>query len=60
MAIIDSKAGWRQWLGLAVLGLPTFLVTMDFSVLYLAVPHLTVDLVRPAWSSCGSWTSTAS
>jgi DHA2 family multidrug resistance protein-like MFS transporter len=30
--------------GLAVLALPTFLVSMDFSVLYLAVPHLTADL----------------
>lgn len=37
-------AGWREWVGLAVLGLPTFLVTVDFSVLYLAVPHLTADL----------------
>lgn len=37
-------AGRRQWVGLAVLGLPTFLVSMDFSVLYLAVPHLTADL----------------
>lgn len=37
-------AGRREWVGLAVLGLPTFLVTMDFSVLYLAVPHLTADL----------------
>lgn len=38
------RAGWREWVGLAVLGVPTFLVTMDFSVLYLAVPHLTADL----------------
>ena len=37
-------AGRREWVGLAVLGLPTFLVTMDFSVLYLAVPHLTAGL----------------
>lgn len=37
-------AGRREWVGLAVLGLPTFLITMDFSVLYLAVPHLTADL----------------
>lgn len=37
-------AGRREWVGLAVLGLPTFLVTMDFSVLYLALPHLTADL----------------
>ena len=40
----NERAGRRQWIGLAVLCLPTFLVTMDFSVLYLAVPHLTVDL----------------
>lgn len=37
-------AGRREWLGLAVLGVPAFLVAMDFSVLYLAVPHLTADL----------------
>ena len=37
-------AGWREWVGLAVLCLPTFLVAMDFSVLYLAVPHLTAAL----------------
>jgi DHA2 family multidrug resistance protein-like MFS transporter len=36
--------GRREWLGLALLCLPTFLVSMDFSVLYLAVPHLTADL----------------
>jgi MFS transporter, DHA2 family, multidrug resistance protein len=37
-------AGWREWVGLAVLSVPTFLVTMDFSVLYLAVPRLTAEL----------------
>ncbi len=37
-------AGRREWLGLALLGLPTFLVSMDFSVLYLAVPQLSADL----------------
>ncbi len=37
-------AGRREWVGLAVLGIATFLVAMDFSVLYLAVPHLTADL----------------
>ncbi|MGV9386724.1 MFS transporter [Nonomuraea sp. NPDC003707] len=37
-------AGPREWVGLGVLGLPTFLVSMDFSVLYLAVPHLSADL----------------
>jgi hypothetical protein len=30
--------------GLGVLGLPTFLVSMDFPVLYLAVPHLSATL----------------
>ncbi|HEX4812684.1 MAG TPA: MFS transporter, partial [Nonomuraea sp.] len=38
------RAGRREWIALAVLGLPTFLVSMDFSVLYLAVPHLTAAL----------------
>lgn len=40
----SPRAGRRAWIGLAVLGLPTFLVTMDFSVLYLAVPHMTADI----------------
>lgn len=39
-----SRAGRREWFALAVLAVPTFLVTMDFSVLYLAVPHLTAAL----------------
>lgn len=34
----------KEWLALAVLGLPTLLVAMDFSVLYLATPHLTAAL----------------
>ena len=38
------KAGRREWVGLAVLALPTLLVTMDLSVLFLAVPKLTRDL----------------
>jgi MFS transporter, DHA2 family, multidrug resistance protein len=38
------KAGRGQWIGLAVLALPTLLVTMDLSVLFLAVPKLTRDL----------------
>ncbi len=37
-------AGRRAWVGLAVLALPTLLVTMDLSVLFLAVPKLTRDL----------------
>jgi MFS transporter, DHA2 family, multidrug resistance protein len=38
------RAGRREWLGLAVLAFPTMLVTMDLSVLFLAVPKLTRDL----------------
>ncbi|TJZ54160.1 MFS transporter [Streptomyces piniterrae] len=37
-------AGPREWLGLAVLALPTLLLAMDATVLYLAVPHLSVAL----------------
>ncbi|MDP9366071.1 MAG: MFS transporter [Chloroflexota bacterium] len=39
-----QRAGRREWLGLAVLMLPTLLIAMDFTVLHLAVPHLTADL----------------
>jgi len=38
------KAGRREWLGLAVLALPTLLLSVDMSVLYLALPHLSTDL----------------
>ncbi len=38
------RAGWREWTGLAVLALPTLLVSMDLTVLHLAVPHLTAGL----------------
>ncbi|RII15808.1 Antiseptic resistance protein [Streptomyces sp. YIM 130001] len=38
------KAGPREWLGLAVLALPTLLISLDQSVLYLALPHLAEDL----------------
>lgn len=38
------KAGRQEWLGLAVLALPTLLLSLDLSVLYLALPHLVADL----------------
>lgn len=38
------KAGMREWIGLAVLALPTLLLSIDASVMYLALPHLTADL----------------
>ncbi|MFB4318761.1 MFS transporter [Actinomadura sp. 21ATH] len=42
-----ARAGARQWLGLAVLLLPTMLLTADLGVLWLATPDLTADL-RPS------------
>jgi hypothetical protein len=40
----SPKAGRREWLGLVVLALPTLLLSLDFSALYLALPHLSADL----------------
>ncbi len=37
-------AGRREWIGLAVLALPTMLTMLDMGVLFLAVPHLSEDL----------------
>ncbi|QVQ52455.1 MFS transporter [Spiractinospora alimapuensis] len=43
-SLTPARAGGRQWLGLAVLALPTLLLSIDVSVLHLAVPHLAADL----------------
>jgi MFS transporter, DHA2 family, multidrug resistance protein len=42
-----SRAGLREWAGLAVLALPCLLYSMDLTVLNLAVPALSRDL-RPS------------
>src|ERR1044071_6945904 len=39
-----TRATRREWLGLAVLALPTLLLSLDVSVLYLALPNLSADL----------------
>ncbi|TDD30905.1 MFS transporter [Actinomadura sp. KC06] len=39
-----SRAGRREWTGLAVLVLANLLISMDVSVLYLAVPFISADL----------------
>jgi MFS transporter, DHA2 family, multidrug resistance protein len=39
-----ARAAARQWLGLGLLTLPTLLLAADITVLYLALPHLSVDL----------------
>src|SRR5262245_6477433 len=41
------RAGRREWIGLAVLALPTLLLSLDMSVLHMAVPHMAADL-RPS------------
>lgn len=40
----QGAAGRREWLGLAVLALPTLLLSLDISVLYLALPHIGREL----------------
>ncbi len=42
--MIVPRATRREWIGLAVLMLPTLLIVMDLTVLHLAVPHLSEDL----------------
>ncbi len=42
------RAGRREWVGLAVLTLPTVLIALDTTVLHLAVPHLSADLAPSA------------
>jgi DHA2 family multidrug resistance protein-like MFS transporter len=39
-----TRATRREWLGLAVLALPTLLLSLDIGVLYLALPNLATDL----------------
>lgn len=39
-----ARAGSREWLGLAVLALPTLLLGLDATLLYLALPALAADL----------------
>ncbi|BBF99605.1 MULTISPECIES: MFS transporter [Pseudonocardia] len=44
---VAHRAGPRQWIGLGVLALPTALLGLDVTVLYLALPELALDL-RPS------------
>ncbi|KGD66575.1 proton antiporter efflux pump [Alcanivorax nanhaiticus] len=41
---VEQPATRREWLGLAVLMLPTVLLALDMTVLHLAAPHLSADL----------------
>nr|BAV56014.1 MFS transporter [Actinomadura fulva subsp. indica] len=40
----DAKAGWRQWVGLAILMLPVLLISITVTVLFFALPSLTAEL----------------
>ncbi|MEK8107754.1 MFS transporter [Micromonospora sp. M12] len=44
VSVLEAPAGRREWLALAVLALPTVLVAVDLSVLFLALPQLATDL----------------
>jgi MFS transporter, DHA2 family, multidrug resistance protein len=41
---LPARAGARQWVALAVLALPTLLVSIDVSVMLLALPHIGAGL----------------
>lgn len=43
-ALSPARAGGRQWLGLALLSLPTILLGLDLTLLHLALPALAADL----------------
>ena len=48
MATAGTRAGRREWIGLAVLALPSLLISMDLTVLNLALPSLTAELAPSA------------
>jgi DHA2 family multidrug resistance protein-like MFS transporter len=43
-AELAGRAGRREWIGLAVLTLPAMLISMDLTVLHLAVPSISAEL----------------
>ncbi|GAA0981433.1 MFS transporter [Nocardiopsis tropica] len=47
----QRRATWREWLGLAILTLPIFMMANDVSVLYLAMPAIGADLLPSASQS---------
>ncbi|WP_205857753.1 MFS transporter [Phytoactinopolyspora endophytica] len=44
VAVTTPRAGVKEWVGLGVLALPTLLLGLDVTVLYLVLPTLAVDL----------------
>ncbi|WP_280402708.1 MFS transporter [Nocardia carnea] len=47
----SARAGWREWGGLGLLALPTMLLGLDVTALYLVVPSLSIDLNPSATQS---------
>src|ERR1044072_8190814 len=43
----EPRAGRREWLGLGLLVLPSLLLFMMLTILFLAIPHIAADL-RPS------------
>ncbi|MXV51531.1 MFS transporter [Pedobacter sp. HMF7647] len=41
---VPALAGRKEWIGLAVLALPTLLISMDTTVIYLALPEISAAL----------------
>ena len=39
-----ERAGRKEWLGLALLALPSLLLFMMLTILFLAIPHMAADL----------------
>ena len=46
--IASPRATSRQWAGLAVLALPTLLLSIDIFVLLLALPNIDLPATRPS------------
>lgn len=44
MSSQHTRAGTREWIGLAALVLPALLIALDLTALHLAAPHLAADL----------------
>jgi DHA2 family multidrug resistance protein-like MFS transporter len=44
LAYAAPRAGRKEWIGLVILFLPTLLVSLDFTVTYLALPSISADL----------------
>ena len=48
LVVPGPRAGTREWVGLSVLALPAFVIALDFSVLNLAVPEISRQLMPSA------------